>query len=69
MLCNACSKLVLMNHKRSCLRCKGIISNNLSVVCDNCSALERLCSICLKKLYDTSKSNKIKSNCGGCGGK
>ncbi len=68
MLCEVCSKLASMPSNRICLRCKGIISNNLSVICDNCSNQERLCAMCLKKLYSISKINRPQSNCSHCGG-
>lgn len=67
MLCNACSKLALLTASRTCLRCKGTIFNNISVICDNCSALEKLCSICLKKLYSSNSKQKPRSNCSSCG--
>ena len=67
MLCNSCSKLALMPASRTCVRCKGIIFNNISVVCDNCSNLEKLCSICLKKMYDSGSKQRPRSNCSSCG--
>jgi len=65
MLCNTCSKLASMNTQKTCLRCNSFIYINLSVICDNCSKTEKLCSICLKKLYNPAV--KPKSNCGNCG--
>jgi hypothetical protein len=67
MLCNACSKLAFLNASRVCMRCKGSILNNLSVVCDNCSTLEKLCSVCLKKLQDPAIKQRSRSNCSSCG--
>lgn len=67
MLCNSCAKLALINTQRACLRCKGIIFSNLAVICDNCSKNEKLCAICLKKIYDATTKQRPKSNCSGCG--
>lgn len=67
MLCSACSKLLLIDNKRICLRCKGGIYNNLSVICDICSKQENICSICLKKMHNPIISRKPRSNCSSCG--
>ena len=67
MLCINCSKLAFVSSPRNCLRCNGTILNNLSVVCDNCSNSERLCSVCLKKMISPAVRNRSRSNCGSCG--
>jgi len=67
MLCLTCSKLSVLSSKRICLRCKGGIYNNMSVVCDNCSNKEQLCSICLKKIFNSNNRIRPKSNCSSCG--
>lgn len=69
MLCINCSKFATNSNKRGCVRCKSIILNNLSVICDNCSKIENMCSICLKKLSSPQKHEKVRSKCSSCGKK
>jgi len=66
MLCNSCAKLALINANRICVRCKGAITNNLAVICDNCSSKEKLCAICLKKMHN-DLSRRAPKSCKSCG--
>lgn len=68
MLCNSCSKLLALPSQKMCLRCRGTILLNLSVICDGCSMAEKMCSICLKKLVEAVGRIKPRGNCGSCGG-
>jgi len=68
MLCNTCTNLASLNAKRVCLRCKGTIYSNLAVICDNCSKNEKMCAVCLKKMYESVGKIRPKSNCSTCGG-
>lgn len=63
MICPNCSKLVFLNINKNCIKCQNTIFNNLSVLCDFCSATEQKCAVCLKKILSHNKSYK---NC-GCG--
>lgn len=69
MLCTNCANLAVLNTHRICLRCNGMIYSNIAVICDNCSNSEKLCAICLKKIYNAANRVRTKSNCSGCGGK
>lgn len=69
MLCSNCSKLSLNAAQRVCVRCKGTILNNIAVICDGCSKIENMCSICLKKLINQTVARRHKSNCSSCGKK
>ena len=63
MLCSNCSKLALSNSNKNCSRCKAVINNNLSVICDACSANGKQCSVCLKKIVSQQARNAGR----GCG--
>lgn len=64
MLCPGCSKLAFSQSNKTCVRCKSIIHNNISVLCDLCSTKNKQCSACLKNLVTQSRT----PGC-GCGGK
>lgn len=63
MICINCSKLALNLNKRNCIRCNKITSNNLSVLCDECSNSNNKCAFCLK----TIKNDSINKKTNGCG--
>ena len=60
MLCHSCSKLVLLPTNKSCRKCQNIIYNNLVILCDNCSTINKQCSICLKTILPVNRHK-------GCG--
>jgi hypothetical protein len=64
MLCPNCSKLSFQHTKKVCLRCQGVVLNTISAICEFCSATDKQCSACLKKM-----SNPVirKNHTGGCG--
>lgn len=64
MLCPNCSKLAIIAANKKCLRCQGLILNNLSCICDNCSSNELMCSICLKKMAPNNTRKQTKFGCG-----
>jgi len=64
MLCNSCEKLALLPSIKQCMRCKGNISKNLQIICDNCSDSEKLCSVCLKKKAPAIETKKGCQSCG-----
>ena len=71
MLCPNCNKLAILNTQRTCLRCQGKILNNLSCICDRCSAEQNMCSICLKRIsFPMDANNKyiVRKGCRACGG-
>lgn len=70
MLCPQCTKLAILNTKKSCVKCHGEVLNKLSSLCDKCSLEQSVCSICLKKLHYGSGQNKFTKNrgCRSCGG-
>lgn len=63
MLCTNCSKLALLYTKKSCIKCQGDVLNNISVLCETCSNVDKVCAVCLKKVQ-TYLVNKLKN--GGC---
>jgi hypothetical protein len=65
MLCDTCSKLFFIFKNKNCMRCNGLVMINLSVLCDFCSATEKQCSFCLKKVISQQDRN-INSGC-NCG--
>lgn len=65
MICTNCSNLVFLNTRKNCVKCRGEVLNNLSVMCDNCSNTIKQCAVCLKKILPPSKQSK---GC-GCGNK
>ena len=64
MLCTNCSKLALIQSNKSCIRCQGNINNNISVLCDFCSASDQKCAICLKKIITPGIPGRRGCNCG-----
>lgn len=65
MFCAPCSKLAIMyNAARLCLRCNQHVNNNLSVLCEGCSAQDSVCAICLKKVI---KNPQLIRSCKSCG--
>jgi hypothetical protein len=68
MLCSNCSKLAMLVTKRICIRCKSLVSNNISILCELCSKTEKVCSVCLKKINVELKQQRYRG-CGRCGGK
>lgn len=65
MLCPTCSKLLLLHTTKNCIKCQGLVLNNLSVLCDSCSTTEKQCAVCLKKVILSTKQPR---DC-GCKGK
>jgi len=63
MLCTNCSQLAFLHTNKSCVRCHGNVVNNISVLCDLCSATEKQCAVCLKKII-TQTAAKKGCNCG-----
>ena len=64
MLCSSCSKLALPQANKTCVKCKSVIYNNISILCELCSTKTKQCSVCLKNIVLSNRS----SGC-GCGGK
>ena len=64
MFCKNCSKLAFIFLEKKCLNCGSILNNNLSVICEECSAVKKVCAICLKNI--SLDNNKYRS-CKGCG--
>lgn len=70
MYCLNCSKLVFLPLNKKCIKCQGIVKNNISVLCETCSSQEKICSSCLKKIYQTIDNphmRHILSGCKACG--
>jgi hypothetical protein len=71
MLCDTCSKLLILNTARTCIKCQGIVIQNIAVLCEACSIREKLCAACLKKVYQNKFDNPIYKNltsgCKACG--
>lgn len=70
MFCPSCSKLASMPAHKTCVKCQGIIANNISCICDQCSNDQKVCSVCLKKIDVThSGQNKLRfgTGCKACG--
>lgn len=64
MFCSTCSKLALLVTQRVCIRCNAAVFNNLSVLCEQCSNTNKICSICLKKIQNPKPKYQ---GCGHCG--
>lgn len=65
MLCPNCVKLAFLHTNKSCIRCQGVVLNNVSVLCDFCSANSKQCSVCLKKVISEAERVAHKGcNCG-----
>ncbi len=65
MFCTSCSKLLVLGASRFCAKCQNPITNNISVICNNCSVKENQCSSCLKKINLNNDLKKdFKSGCG-----
>lgn len=70
MFCDTCSKLAILNTNKTCMNCKGAVYNNISVLCEQCSASTRKCSSCLKNIYkgfENPNYKHLKSGCKSCG--
>lgn len=63
MFCDSCNQLSILSANKICVKCKSIVYNNLSVLCDVCSTTNKQCSICLKKIVSAQERNKNR----GCG--
>lgn len=50
MFCSSCVKLSYLYTKKPCMKCKGDVLNNISVLCETCSNSNKTCSACLKKM-------------------
>lgn len=66
MLCETCSKLSFQYTKKICIRCQAEVLNNISILCEQCSAKEKQCAACLKKIQNTSPSKYRYGGCGAC---
>ncbi len=62
MICTNCSNLVFLNTIKPCVKCRGEIINNLSVICNNCSNATKQCAVCLKRILPPKQSKGC--NCG-----
>lgn len=65
MICDRCLKLSNLFTKRNCKKCKAEIYSNIAVLCNNCSNIDKVCAICLKKIVN---HNSLRT-CGKCGNK
>lgn len=65
MFCTNCSKLAVLVTNKKCLRCGGIILNNISVICESCSSSNKQCSVCLKKISVELRKQGYRG-CGNC---
>lgn len=63
MFCSNCAKLAFIYTKKACLRCQGEVAINIAVICEKCSSINRICTVCSKKIVDPSV-NKGGCNCG-----
>jgi len=70
MFCNNCIRLTYLNTKKKCMKCQSDVYINIAVLCDNCSASEGTCGICLKKnnMHSINKSRYTGGKCKSCGG-
>lgn len=68
MLCDSCKKLAILQINKKCIKCTNAVYENISVICQNCSAVEKKCSVCLKKIFDINNYKFKNSGC-NCGGK
>lgn len=68
MLCITCSKLSIMYANKNCMKCQSLVNQSISILCENCSLREKVCSACLKKIYTTTTTIGRRNNSGcGCG--
>ena len=65
MLCDNCNKLAIVYTTKKCMKCQGAIFINISIICESCSAQNKSCSACFKKIQPLS-NNRAKP-CGSCG--
>lgn len=63
MLCSNCSKLSFLYTNKICIKCQSAVLNNISVLCEQCSSSNLICSVCLKKIIN---NNSISNKIGGC---
>lgn len=64
MLCDSCNKLAILYTSKTCMKCQGSVTQNISVICDSCSNSNQTCSACLKRLV--KKDAPLKSQPPGC---
>jgi hypothetical protein len=64
MMCLNCARLAFLFTKRVCIKCNSVVLNNLSVLCESCSNVAKICSVCLKKI-----EQQHNRGCGRCGSK
>ena len=64
MMCQNCSKLSILHTNKACMRCQGSVINNISVICEICSASSKQCTVCLKKVQSVNKARGGGCNCG-----
>ena len=67
MFCNNCSKLNFLYTQKTCMKCKAAVLNNISVLCEQCSATNLTCSVCLKKIHNSKFKISNSGGCKGCG--
>ena len=59
--------------KKPCHRCQKDVHINLSVICEDCSTKDKVCSACLRKTEDVAQRAKLNpakggiNPSGGCG--
>jgi transposase len=68
MFCSACLKLAKFVTRKKCIKCQAEVLNNISVLCEQCSNSQKICSVCLKKIVDQLKQLRHRG-CGRCGHK
>jgi hypothetical protein len=66
MLCPNCSKLTYQYLNKKCLRCQGGVLNTISIICETCSARDKQCSACLKKVDNSAVKKNYYGGCGAC---
>lgn len=64
MLCSNCIKLSSLPAKKKCIKCQGDITTNINVLCDFCSASEKKCAVCIKKVSEYYINKSFSRNCG-----
>lgn len=66
MLCPNCSKLSYQYTNKTCLRCQGSATTTISILCENCSARDKQCAACLKKVDSSTTKKHYYGGCGAC---
>jgi hypothetical protein len=65
MLCPNCSKLAFIKANKTCIRCQGVITINIAVICEFCSKTEKKCAVCAKTIItEAARFAQRGCNCG-----